>query len=54
MFEGEVWPDPAPHIAHVRSVLGEQAFAEAWAQGKAMTLDQSLAYALAEAETEHA
>jgi non-specific serine/threonine protein kinase len=54
MFEGEVWPDPAPHIAHVRSVLGELAFAEAWAHGKAMTLDQSIAYALAEAETEHA
>jgi predicted ATPase/DNA-binding SARP family transcriptional activator len=49
MFEGEVWPDPVPHIAHVRSVLGEQAFDEAWAQGKAMTLDQALDYAQDEA-----
>ena len=48
MFEGEVWPDPAPHIARLRSVLGEPAFDETWAQGTAMTLDQSLAYALKE------
>ena len=54
MFEGEVWPDPAPHIAHVRSVLGERVFDEEWAQGTAMTLDQSLTYALAEVDTEHA
>ena len=48
MFECEVWPDPAPHIARLRSALGEEAFAEAWAQGRAMTLDESLDYALAE------
>ena len=48
MFECEVWPDPAPHIARLRAALGEQAFAETWAQGKAMTLDQALAYALEE------
>ena len=48
MFECEVWPDPAPHIARLRSVLGEPAFAETWAQGTAMTLDQSLAYAMKE------
>jgi ATP/maltotriose-dependent transcriptional regulator MalT len=51
-FECEVWPDPAPDIARLRSALGEPAFAETWAQGKAMTLDQSLAYALAEPDTE--
>jgi hypothetical protein len=50
MFEAEVRPDPAPSIAHLRSSLGEQAFDEAWEQGQAMSLDQSLAYALAEAD----
>ena len=53
-FEGEVWPDPAPQVARLRAELGERAFAETWAQGIAMTLDQSLAYALAEADTEPA
>ena len=48
MFECEVWPDPAPHIARLRSVLGEPAFAETWAQGTAMTLDEALTYALEE------
>ena len=48
MFEGEVWPDPAPHIARLRSVLGESAFDETWAQGQAMTLDEALDLALEE------
>ena len=48
MFECEVWPDPAPQIARLRSALGEDAFAEAWAQGRAMSFDESLDYALAE------
>ena len=42
------WPDPAPRIARLRSALGASAFAEAWEQGRAMTLDESLDYALAE------
>jgi predicted ATPase/DNA-binding SARP family transcriptional activator len=45
MFECEVWPDPAPHVAQVRDVLGETAFAEAWAQGEAMTHGDALEYA---------
>jgi predicted ATPase len=45
-FEGEVWPDPAPRIAGLRSALGESAFHEAWAQGQAMTLDEALDFAL--------
>ena len=48
MFECEAWPDPAPHIARLRSDLGEQAFADAWAEGAAMTLDEATAYALEE------
>ncbi len=48
MFEGEVRPDPGPHIAHLRSVLGESAFDETWAQGQAMTLDEALDLALEE------
>jgi hypothetical protein len=46
MFECEAWPDPAPNIADLRSVLGEREFTDAWSQGKAMTLDQAIAYAL--------
>ena len=42
------WPDPEPDVAQLRSALGEDAFAEAWEQGCAMTLDESLDYALAE------
>jgi predicted ATPase/DNA-binding SARP family transcriptional activator len=44
-FEGEVWPDPAPAIARLRSVLGEPAFDETWARGLGMTLDEALDYA---------
>jgi hypothetical protein len=40
------WPDREPNVAHLRSALGEEAFGEAWAQGRAMTLDESLDYAL--------
>lgn len=46
IFECEAWPDPAPKIADLRSLLGEREFADAWSQGKAMTLDQAIAYAL--------
>src|SRR5205814_981860 len=47
-FEGEVRPDPTPHIARLRSVFGKEAFDETWAQGQAMTLDEALDYALEE------
>jgi hypothetical protein len=30
----------------VRQALGEEAFADAWAEGQAMALDQALDYAL--------
>jgi predicted ATPase/DNA-binding SARP family transcriptional activator len=48
LFEGEVRPDPAPYIGQLRSALGKAAFGEAWTQGRAMTLDQALDYALDE------
>ena len=32
--------------AAVRAALGEEAFAVVWAEGRAMTLDQAVAYAL--------
>ena len=31
------WPDPAPHIAELRSALGDAEFEQAWARGRAMT-----------------
>jgi len=40
------WPDHEHNVHHLRSVLGAEAFAEAWAEGRAMTLDESLDYAL--------
>jgi tetratricopeptide (TPR) repeat protein len=43
------WPDPAPEIAQIRAALGEKAFAEAWGEGRAMTLADSAAYALEDA-----
>jgi predicted ATPase len=39
-------PDPVPAIAHVEAALSEDAFAEAWAEGRAMTLDDAVSYAL--------
>jgi predicted ATPase len=36
------------NVAAVRSALGEDAFAAAWATGRAMTLDQAITYALEE------
>jgi hypothetical protein len=35
-------------VAAVRPALGDQAFATAWAEGRAMTLEQAVAYALEE------
>jgi predicted ATPase/DNA-binding SARP family transcriptional activator len=40
------WHDRA--VAAARAGLGEQAFAAAWAAGRAMTLDEAVAYALKE------
>jgi len=42
------WPDHEAAVAQLRSAAGEEAFAEAWAKGRAMGLDESLAYALGE------
>jgi hypothetical protein len=41
----------AESIAAARAALGEEAFAHAWAAGQAMTLEQAVAYALAETYT---
>jgi len=35
-------------VAAVRTALGEEAFAAAWAEGRAMSLDEGVAFALAE------
>ena len=43
--------DHARVVAEVRSTLGEDAFAAAWAEGRAMTWGQAVAYALRESET---
>ena len=42
------WPDPEPHIAMLQEALGVEAFAEAWEEGRAMKLDESLDFALRE------
>ncbi|MGZ8717449.1 MAG: ATP-binding protein, partial [Gaiellaceae bacterium] len=39
-------PDLEQIVHDLRSALGEEAFAEAWEQGRAMTLDEALDYAL--------
>ena len=33
-------------ISHVRSGMGEQAWDEAWRKGRAMTIEEAIAYAL--------
>ena len=40
------WPDPESDVGRAPALLGEEPFAEAWQQGCAMTLDESLDYAL--------
>ncbi|HLK60521.1 MAG TPA: tetratricopeptide repeat protein [Chthonomonadaceae bacterium] len=37
----------ARHLTAARRTLGEEAFSAAWAEGRAMTLEQAIAYALA-------
>jgi predicted ATPase/DNA-binding SARP family transcriptional activator len=39
-------PSDDQEIGALRSTLGDEAFVEAWAQGRAMTLDKALTYAL--------
>jgi len=46
------WPDHERHVVELRSVLGEEVFAEAWAQGRAMTLAESFGYALEKEEAD--
>ena len=45
---GVGWPNPEAHAADLRSAFDEEAFAEAWAEGLAMSTDEALAYALAQ------
>jgi hypothetical protein len=43
--------DEAVHgrrVSRARELLGEPTFAAAWAEGRAMTLEQAIAYALDE------
>jgi hypothetical protein len=37
-------------VAEGRATLGEAAFAAAWTEGRAMSLDQAVAYALEETD----
>jgi hypothetical protein len=39
-------------LAEARSALGDEAFGRAWAEGQAMSLDEAIEYALAEASDE--
>jgi hypothetical protein len=43
--------DHASVVAMLRSALGDEAFTTAWAQGRALTTDQAITYALEEPET---
>lgn len=41
------------HISALRSALGDEAFEKYWAQGRAMSMDEAIAYALSEAAEDH-
>jgi hypothetical protein len=41
----------APTLTAIRAKMCEEAFATSWAEGRAMTLEQAIAYALDEAGT---
>jgi predicted ATPase/DNA-binding SARP family transcriptional activator len=43
--------DIAPVVAAAQAALGEEAFTAAWAEGRAMTLEQAIAYAVEDAPT---
>jgi hypothetical protein len=49
---GVIWSEERPScercMATARAALGEAAFAAAWAEGRAMPLDEAVAYALEE------
>jgi hypothetical protein len=44
--------DLAESVAAIRAALGEEAFSQAWSEGRAMSLEEAVAYALEE-ETGH-
>jgi DNA-binding CsgD family transcriptional regulator len=44
--------DYAPHLEKARTALGEEAFAAAWAEGRALTLEQAISLATAVPATE--
>jgi hypothetical protein len=54
-FDGEWWTveqaDYERYLAAARAKLDEAAFIAAWATGRAMTMEQAIAYALEEADT---
>jgi len=49
-----VWPDRArtndQYVRRTRAQLDEAAFAKAWAEGRAMTLEQAIEFALEESK----
>jgi predicted ATPase/DNA-binding SARP family transcriptional activator len=42
------WPQPELHVALLRSILDEESFAAAWAEGVRMTVNEALDYAAVE------
>ena len=42
------WLDHENSLQHLRTALGEDAFAEAWERGRTLALDEALDYALEE------
>ena len=44
-------PSDARTVAAARTELGEEAFAAAWAEGRAMSMQQAIAYALDESSS---
>lgn len=40
------WPDAAPHIAELRSKIGDAEFEQAWERGRAMTVNEAIDAAL--------
>jgi predicted ATPase/DNA-binding SARP family transcriptional activator len=45
---GVGWPDLEPMVVHLRSELGADVFAETWAAGRAMPLEEALDFAVAD------
>jgi hypothetical protein len=42
------WPDHITHSAKLRAALGDEVFARAWEEGRAMSFEDALAYAIDE------